>query len=220
MATSKLQREVSRLLSIYLGKYTIRENLRPDWLRFDGERLELDFYIEELSAAIEVQGEQHYHFVPIFHHDQDGFKKLLASDQQKKRTCDELGIKLFEISCIDDAYQIIERLLASQPVAADFDFTESLKRELSFKGYIKSYNEQLEREKIEAKYGMRVVKSMRLRSQGKVDRKKYIEALSGKIANIEKRLLSIKSESERCKLLRRLTNCKSLEKELNELHLI
>lgn len=113
MSTSKLQREVSRLLSIHLGGYTIRENIRPDWLIFDGVRVELDFYIEELAVAIEVQGEQHYHYVPIFHHNPDGFKKRVECDEQKRITCAKHGIRLFEVAAPDDIYPVIEYLTRS-----------------------------------------------------------------------------------------------------------
>jgi len=93
MATSKLQQQVSILLSTHLGQYTIRENHRPDWL--DG--LELDFYIEELQVGIEVQGIQHFEFSPMFHKDISDFHAQIERDRRKIELCTELDIGLYYI---------------------------------------------------------------------------------------------------------------------------
>src|SRR3990172_12905641 len=114
MPTSKLQRKVSEALSLYFGQYTIRENTRPDWLITpDGERLELDFYIEEIKIAVEVQGKQHYEYVPHFHGDNDGYKERLRRDRFKKEICESRGIVFIEIftegeikDCLHNALQI------------------------------------------------------------------------------------------------------------------
>lgn len=220
MSTSKLQRDVSRLLSIHLGGYNIRENIRPDWLMFEGERIELDFYIADLSLAIEVQGEQHYHFVPVFHRSQDGFKRMLARDEQKKRTCDELGIKLYEVACLDDAYMVIENVLASQPERAGFNFVKTLKREIAFRGCIDNINEQIMREEIESRYGMVVIKSKKIKCEGMASREVYRKTLDLKIANLELRLKETKSEKPRSKIEKRIAKCKELERKLQESGLI
>lgn len=111
MSTSRLQRYVSRQLSIHFGKYTIRENIRPEWLIMeDGARLELDFFIKELSVAIEVQGAQHYIYIPHFHGNYDGYKKRLRFDRFKKEICFNRGIKLFEVSSKDEAIQVFEKI--------------------------------------------------------------------------------------------------------------
>lgn len=97
MPTSSLQQRVSFLLSTHFGEYTIRENRRPLWLLSkDGYRLELDFFIEELDAAIEVQGRQHYEYIPYFHEDRKGFKRQQERDRIKRQTCKERGIWLIE----------------------------------------------------------------------------------------------------------------------------
>lgn len=117
MSTSKLQRYVSRQLSIHIGGYTIRENIRPEWLiADDGARLELDFYIEELSAAIEVQGAQHYTFVEKFHGDYAGFQKRIKYDCAKRKTCIERGIKLYEVSNQREADEAVDNICLSVPV--------------------------------------------------------------------------------------------------------
>lgn len=98
MATSKLQRYVSQKLSINFGQFYIRENHRPKWLVYEGARLELDFYIEEMSVAIEVQGRQHYIYVPHFHGDYKNFSKRLSRDYFKRHICSLKNIKLYEVS--------------------------------------------------------------------------------------------------------------------------
>jgi len=108
VSTSKLQRYTSNLLSVHLGKYTIRENARPDWLIMpDGARLELDFYIEELRAAIEVQGNQHYIYIPHFHKTHAGFKQQLKRDRFKSKQCASIGITLFEVDNENDASDVV-----------------------------------------------------------------------------------------------------------------
>lgn len=106
MSTSKLQRRVSELLSTYLGKWTIRENYRPDWL----EGLELDFYVEEIETAIEVQGNQHYQFVEMFHISYDGFRAQLDRDRRKRELCTGNNVILYEICGEAEVILIIGRL--------------------------------------------------------------------------------------------------------------
>lgn len=114
MSTSVLQRHVGALLSEHFGHLTIRENTRPSWLLGPkGERLELDFFIEELHAAIEVQGRQHYEYTPHFHNDFSEFKTQLDRDVAKRETCDDYGIALFEVfdeASAADAIKALKRL--------------------------------------------------------------------------------------------------------------
>lgn len=126
MATSKLQRYTSRRLSDYLGKYTIRENYRPDWLNTDsGGYLELDFFIEELNLAIEVQGRQHWIFIPYFHGDKENFYDQLQRDKRKKRICQQRGIRFVEIFYEDEVDYLISGFI--EPV----ELTEDDKKALS-----------------------------------------------------------------------------------------
>ena len=111
MSTSKLQKAVSNTLSIYLGEYIIRENVRPDWLITEqGERLELDFFIEELRVAIEVQGEQHVRFVPFFHADYSDFEKQKRYDSWKQEQCKFKEITLYEIYSSNEILKTIESI--------------------------------------------------------------------------------------------------------------
>ena len=49
--------------------------IRPDFLRNDvtGYNLEIDLYNNDLKLAVEVQGDQHYKFIPFFHRNKDAF---------------------------------------------------------------------------------------------------------------------------------------------------
>ena len=96
---SKLENYLAKELYTRFGQYSIRQNYRPDWL----EGLELDFYIDELNLAAEVQGDQHYQFVEWFHRTKENFQKQLDRDAKKSLICRQRGIKLFEIFTEKDA---------------------------------------------------------------------------------------------------------------------
>lgn len=111
MSTSKLQRKTSQKLSYHFGKYTIRENSRPEWcLSNEMERLELDFLLTELDVAIEVQGDQHFRYTPYFHATYDDFKAQLARDEAKKLRCNDYGITLIEVLDEDDLEDAIKQI--------------------------------------------------------------------------------------------------------------
>lgn len=97
--TSKLETYLSKELYTRFGQYSIRQNYHAQWLM----GLELDFYIDELKLAAEVQGEQHYKFIPHFHKNKDGFEKQKIRDTQKSILCRENGVRLVEIFTEKDA---------------------------------------------------------------------------------------------------------------------
>ncbi len=68
MATSKLQAEVRAIIIKLLQYIPFEENAYPAWLQeHSGRRLELDFFIQVLGLAVEVQGRQHDQYIKHFH---------------------------------------------------------------------------------------------------------------------------------------------------------
>lgn len=100
---------VGNLLDKNFPEYTIRENYYPDWLVSSNlTRLELDFYIEELKIAFEVQGDQHFKFTPYFHKTIDDFERRKLYDQEKKDLCYGNSVRLIEVCVIYDAILAIK----------------------------------------------------------------------------------------------------------------
>lgn len=59
--------------------------------------LPYDFQLVNKKVIIEVQGEQHYRFVPVFHGTEEGFKYQQKKDAYKKKHALECGFKYLEI---------------------------------------------------------------------------------------------------------------------------
>lgn len=71
-----------------------------DWLKNETS-MSLDIFIEELSLAIEIQGDQHY--IPIdYYGGNDGFNKQIERDKLKKKLCDDHGIILLYYSELEN----------------------------------------------------------------------------------------------------------------------
>lgn len=99
LSASKLQNRIGSIIYSHFSHLTVHENYRPEWLQTDsGGRLELDFYIEELNIAIEVQGQQHYQFVKLFHGDHEGYEDALRRDRLKRSICKLMGVRLLEVA--------------------------------------------------------------------------------------------------------------------------
>lgn len=137
MSKSKLERYVGELLYKTFPQYKIKENHRPEWLLSeDFNRLELDYYIEELKIAFEIQGEQHYRFIPFFHREYADFEKRKRADADKKAICAKRGVRLYEIFTELDATLLIreieEKLKPNTVEKVDYSvYGESDKEELT-----------------------------------------------------------------------------------------
>ena len=105
--TSKLEAYLSKELYTRFGQFSIRQNYRPDWLN----GLELDFYIDELKLAAEVQGAQHYTFVEFFHRNEKNFEDQKQRDANKSYLCRLHKIELIEIYTEKDADLFVSLVL-------------------------------------------------------------------------------------------------------------
>lgn len=63
-----------------------------------GSQLSLDFYLPHRRVAIEVQGQQHFKFVPHFHGNKLAFAEMKRRDMVKKEWCRKNGIELIELN--------------------------------------------------------------------------------------------------------------------------
>ncbi len=59
--------------------------------------LELDGYCEELNAAFEYQGEQHFVYIPKWHKTEQNFKDRQLRDKLKTSLCSQMGISKINI---------------------------------------------------------------------------------------------------------------------------
>lgn len=108
---SQAQLRIGDVLAGRLNGYEIHENHRPEWMQSaTGGRLELDFYIEELGIAFEVQGRQHFEFVPFFHKTYYDFECQQERDEEKRSLCLEAGITLYEVVCPDEIVIILDAI--------------------------------------------------------------------------------------------------------------
>jgi len=71
--------------------YEVIHHAYPPFLK----RQELDIFIPALKIGVEYQGLQHYKPI-VFFGGENAFKKRVKLDQQKKKLCQEFGVKLVE----------------------------------------------------------------------------------------------------------------------------
>lgn len=64
---------------------------------YASRKLFLDFYIPLLKTAVEVQGEQHFKFVPHFHNNKLSFFQQQRRDFDKKTWCELNNINLITL---------------------------------------------------------------------------------------------------------------------------
>ena len=85
---------------------------------YKGTRLYFDFLIKEYNILIEVQGRQHYEFIPHFHEDRNDFLESKKRDNLKREYCQKKDFTLVEIR-FDDKIETSKDLLEKIDNALD-----------------------------------------------------------------------------------------------------
>lgn len=85
-----------------------KEQMSWDWLVYKGKQ-KVDFYLIDFNVVVECQGIQHFE-ERVFFEKEDTFEERLNRDRNKKRLCEEHGIKVFYFSNlgIDYPYKVYE----------------------------------------------------------------------------------------------------------------
>lgn len=77
----------------YIREITFKDLINP----MTGNHLYFDFYVPASKAIIEVQGDQHYRFIPDFHKDLNQFEYQQKKDEFKRGYCFRHNYRLIEI---------------------------------------------------------------------------------------------------------------------------
>jgi hypothetical protein len=101
--TSHTEQLARDLLRHYQPRLRQILNFRPDWLRNPetGRNLELDIYLPDIQAAIEVQGVQHGRPIKGLQRDFAAFEKQQRHDRYKREVCLQHGITLYSLTIFD-----------------------------------------------------------------------------------------------------------------------
>ena len=85
---------------------------RPKWLKnpYTKRNLEIDCYCKALNIAVEVDGEQHHHYVPWFHKTYSNYLKQKENDLIKAKLLRDRGIHMIRIP-YDIPYKNLEEYI-------------------------------------------------------------------------------------------------------------
>ena len=98
---SEFQRLVGEALKFWFPDQKIIENYRPDWLA----GLELDFYFPDLKFGVEVNGTQHYLYVPQMQANTKDFLNQRRRDESKRRLLRANQVRYVVFSSCHDWYK-------------------------------------------------------------------------------------------------------------------
>lgn len=110
---SKQELMTKEILEKYFGPDYI-VNTRPDWMKgYKGANLEIDFFYENLSLSVEVQGEQHFKPGSFGKTDED-FAYRYACDIHKARLCHDRKVTLIHVLYFQDTKEKIIKQLRDE----------------------------------------------------------------------------------------------------------
>lgn len=108
---SKLEEFFAKELRMRLGSGAVWRNYRPDWLAgVSGCALEMDIYLPQQRLVIEIQGQQHFNFVPHFHGEYERFQAQQERDKLKRQLLKQRGLRLIEVTSESDLQYVIDAL--------------------------------------------------------------------------------------------------------------
>lgn len=108
---SQLEEATKRILQKYNIEYK-REIKYEGLLGIGGRKLSYDFYLPKYNLLLELQGEQHEHFIKGIHRIQRNFERQLEHDRRKKQYAIDHNINFLEIWYYD--IDNIEEILTKQ----------------------------------------------------------------------------------------------------------
>lgn len=82
-----------------------------EWLKKNGNKLFVDFYIPDKNIVIEYNGLQHYKYIPFFHKNEENFKKRQEYDEFKYNSVKSHGIELLIIDYNEDILEKLNTLI-------------------------------------------------------------------------------------------------------------
>lgn len=95
---SKIEIRTMAILDELLREECFIDEGYYSWLRSPkGHPMQLDRFYPELNIAIEVQGEQHQRYTPIFHESVDDFLYYKECDKLKETICKKKNIKIIYV---------------------------------------------------------------------------------------------------------------------------
>jgi hypothetical protein len=97
---SQFQDLVGEMLDFWYPGETVYKNYRPPWLF----GMELDFYFPELKFAIEVNGSQHYLFVPSMQSEPEKHTSQRQRDKRKRQIMFARGEHIIVIRSFSGIY--------------------------------------------------------------------------------------------------------------------
>jgi len=110
---SNTERIARELMKHYYPELHQWHSYRPDWLQNPetGKPLEIDIFIPDLQAGLELNGIQHGRPIDRFHKDFAAFEKQQRHDMLKIERCNEFGVKLYRLTIFDLTQKPFEAFL-------------------------------------------------------------------------------------------------------------